>query len=149
MGLYFEDFAVGNVYETPARTLTGTDIGDFATLTGDYNPLHTDEAFAAKSMFGGRIAHGPMMVGMAFGLLSRIDLIDGTVLALKAIEWSFDAPLRAGDSVHVRATVTEARPSRTHADRGTVVLAIEIVRQDEVIAQTGKATVIMSRRRTP
>ena len=97
-------------------------------------------------MFGGRIAHGPMMVGMAFGLLSRLDLIDGTVLALKAIEWSFDAPLRAGDTVHVRAGVTDVKPSRQHKDRGTVGLRIEIVRHDDVIAQTGQATIIMARR---
>ena len=146
MGLYFEDFVMGDTYETPTRTLTEADIAAFAALTGDHNPLHTDEAFAAKSMFGGRIAHGPMMVGMAFGLLSELDLIDGTVLALKAIEWSFDDALRAGNTVHVRARVTDAKPSRRHKDRGTVVLAIEVVRDDDVIAQTGKATLIMARR---
>jgi len=142
--LYFEEFAIGDDYETPSRTLTEADIVGFAGLTGDYNPLHTDEVFAAKSMFGGRIAHGPMMVGMAFGLLSRLNLIDGTVLALKAIEWSFDAPLRAGDTVHVRARVTDAKPSGRHKDRGTVGLNIEIIRHDGVIAQTGQATLIMA-----
>lgn len=146
MGLYFEDFAIGDVYETPSRTLTDADIAGFAALTGDHNPLHTDEAFAAKSMFGGRIAHGPMMVGMAFGLLSELDLVDGTVLALKAIEWAFDDALRAGDTVHVRARVTDAKPSRRHKDRGTVGLRIEVLRDDGVIAQTGQATMIMARR---
>ena len=146
MGLHFEDFAVGTEYRTPGRTLTEADIVGFAGLTGDYNPLHTDEVFAAKSIFGGRIAHGPMMVGMAFGLLSRLDLIDGTVLALKAIEWSFEAPLKAGDTVHVLAEVVEAEPSRRHDDRGTVALRIRIVRQDGVVAQTGRAVLIMARR---
>ncbi len=146
MGLYFEDFAIGDSYETPSRTLTEADIAGFAALTGDHNPLHTDEAFAAKSMFGGRIAHGPMMVGMAFGLLSELDLVDGTVLALKAIEWAFDDALRAGDTVHVRARVTDAKPSRRHKDRGTVGLRIEVLRDDGVIAQTGQATMIMARR---
>ncbi len=146
MGLYFEDFAIGDSYETPSRTLTEADIAGFAALTGDHNPLHTDEAFAAKSMFGGRIAHGPMMVGMAFGLLSKLDLVDGTVLALKAIEWAFDDALRAGDTVHVRARVTDAKPSRRHKDRGTVGLRIEVLRDDGVIAQTGQATMIMARR---
>lgn len=146
MGLHFEDFAIGDVYETPSRTLTDADIAGFAALTGDHNPLHTDEEFAAKSMFGGRIAHGPMMVGMAFGLLSELDLVDGTVLALKAIEWAFDDALRAGDTVHVRARVTDAKPSRRHKDRGTVGLRIEVLRDDGVIAQTGQATMIMARR---
>ena len=146
MGLYFEDFAVGDNYETPSRSLTDADIAGFAELTGDHNPLHTDEEFAAQSVFGGRIAHGPMMVGMAFGLLSKLDLVDGTILALKAIKWSFDAPLRAGDTVYVRAKVTDTQPSRRHKDRGTVGLKIEVVRDDGVVAQTGQATMIMARR---
>lgn len=146
MGLYLEDFVAGNQYVTPARTLTEADIVNFAGLTGDYNPLHTDQNFSAKSIFGGRIAHGPMLVGMAFGLLSRLDLIDGTVIALKGIEWSFDAPLRAGDTVHVRATVLESKPSTRHNDRGVVQLRIEIVDQRGAVAQTGKATLIMSRK---
>lgn len=85
MGYFFEQFAVGDEFFTPARTLTEGDIGSFAGLTGDFNPVHTDEVFASALPFGGRIAHGPLLVGMAFGLLSRLNVIDGTVLALKGI----------------------------------------------------------------
>jgi acyl dehydratase len=99
MGRYYEDFAVGQLYETQRRTVIEADITTFAGLTADYNPLHMDEVFAAESDFGGRITHGPMIVGMAFGLGSRIDLFDGTVLGLLEISWKFAVPVRPGDTI--------------------------------------------------
>lgn len=148
MGYYFEQFSVGDEFITPARTLTEADIVAFAGLTGDYNPIHTDEVFAGATPFGGRIAHGPLMVGMAFGLLSRLNVLDGTVLALKGIEWSFDAPLRAGDTLNIEATVVEVRASKKHADRGTIALKMLVVNQRGETSQTGKATAIMMREPT-
>ena len=148
MGKYFEEFEVGQFFETPGRTITAADIKAFADLTGDHNPIHVDPEFAAKSIFGTCISHGPMMVGITFGLLSKLDLLDGTIIALKAIEWSFNAPIKAGDTVHVRATVREARASARAADRGTVTFGIEIVNQRDETVQLGQATGIMARRNT-
>lgn len=146
MGKFFEEFSVGEVFVTPSRTITADDIRVFADLTGDHNPIHVDPEFAAQSIFGTCISHGPMMVGITFGLLSRLDLLDGTIIALKAIEWSFNAPIKAGDAVHVRATVSDARPSQRTPDRGAVTFAIDIVNQDDDVVQIGSATGIMARR---
>lgn len=146
MGKFFEEFSVNDVFVTPNRTISADDIRVFAELTGDHNPIHVDPEFAARSIFGTCISHGPMMVGMTFGLLSRIDLLDGTIIALKAIEWSFNAPIKAGDAVHVRATVSDIRPSQRTPDRGTVTFAINIVNQDDCVVQVGSATGIMARR---
>ena len=145
MGRYFESFSVGEILETPRRTVTETDIVQFAGLSGDFNPLHTDDVFAAGTQFGQRVAHGPMLIGMAFGLLSRLDVIDGTALALKGIEWSFDAPVVAGDTVRVRAEVLEARPSRRYSDRGTVRFGFKVINQNNTVVQIGQATVILMR----
>lgn len=145
MGLYFEEFTPGTRFETPGRTITEADIIHFAGLTGDFNPLHVDELFAQKSEFGGRIAHGPMAIGMAFGLAARIDLLDGTVLALLAVAWQFKAPIRAGDTVHARIQVGRTRPSHK-PDRGTVDLVFHIVNQHDVTVQTGQCEVLMRRR---
>ena len=146
MGKYFEEFSVGDAFVSPSRTISADDIRVFADLTGDHNPIHVDPEFAARSIFGECISHGPMMVGITFGLLSRIDLLDGTIIALKAIEWSFNAPIKAGDAVYVRATVSHVRASKNAPDRGTVTFAIDIVNQDETVVQVGTATGIMARR---
>ncbi len=146
MGKFFEEFSVDDVFVTPCRTITANDIRVFANLTGDHNPIHVDPEFAARSIFGTCISHGPMMVGMTFGLLSRLDLLDGTIIALKAIEWSFNVPIKAGDAVHARATVSDTRPSRRTPDRGAVTFAIHIINQDDRVVQVGSATGIIARR---
>ena len=142
MGLLFAAFTPGRRWRTPGRTITEADIGAFAGLTGDYNPVHTDEVFARATEFGGRIAHGPMGIGIAFGLASRLDLIDGTVVALLGVEWAFTAPVRAGDTLHAEITVEEARPTR-NPERGVVALRFTLVNQDGVATQSGLARLLM------
>jgi acyl dehydratase len=145
MAIFFEDMVVGQIYASPRRTISETDIVQFAGLTGDYNPLHTDDIFAAANGFGQRIAHGPMLVGMAFGLLSRVGLLDGTALALLEITWTFQAAVKPQDTIHVQATVADARLSRKK-DRGVIQLNIEIINQDGKTVQAGQAKVLVKTR---
>jgi acyl dehydratase len=104
-----------------------------------------DEAFAAENGFGGRITHGPMIVGMAFGLASRADVMDGTVLALLEIGWKFIKPVRPGDTISAVFRVIEKRPTRT-ADRGVVTLQIDVLNQHGEVAQTGTAKALIRRK---
>jgi acyl dehydratase len=145
MGLLYEEFEDGRRFETPGRTITEADIVGFAGLSGDFNPLHVDEVFAAASEYGGRIAHGPMAIGMAFGLASRLDLIDGTVMALLSVQWDFKAPVRAGDTLRAFIEVTEKRPTRK-PDRGVVGLAFRMVNHHGTVVQTGTCRLLMRRR---
>jgi acyl dehydratase len=146
MGRVFAEFEIGQRYVTPARTITEADIAAFAGLTGDYNPVHTDEEFAAATDFGGRIAHGPMGIGLAFGLAARLDLIDGTVVALLGVTWDFRAPTRAGDTIHAVIDVVETRAVK-NPEHGLVALAIMLVNQQGVVAQNGSARLLMRRSR--
>ena len=144
MGKLYGEFTPGRSWTTPGRTVTEADIIGFAGLTGDYNPLHVDEVFAAATGFGGRVAHGPMGIGMAFGLASRLDLIDGTAVALLGVQWDFRAPVRAGDTLHAAITVREARPTQ-RGDQGVVTLAFTILNQQEVAVQDGLARLLIRR----
>jgi acyl dehydratase len=144
MGLSYDAFEPGATYTTPRRTIIEADITQFAGLTADFNPLHVDEVHAAASQFGTRIAHGPMLVGMAFGLASRAGLLDGTVMGLLGIAWTFTGPVRAQDTVHVVVTVVGKRPTRKD-DRGVVDLRLDVVNQHGETVQTGSAALMVSR----
>ena len=144
MGRLYDEFHVGQRFRTPGRTITEADIGAFAGLTGDYNPVHTDAVFAAATEFGGRVAHGPMGIGMLFGLASRLDLIDGTVMALLGVSWEFRAPVRAGDTIAATIEVAGMRETK-RADRGILDWGISIDNQAGEVAQTGTARLLMRR----
>lgn len=145
MGRHYEDFAIGETIETPRRTIVDADIMAFAGLTGDFNPLHTDDVFAKETDFGGRIAHGPMLIGMAFGFGARAGLFDGTVLGLLGLEWRFAAPVWPNDTIHARITATAKRPTR-RPDRGIVETRFDLVNQHGDTVQTGTATILLKMR---
>jgi acyl dehydratase len=147
MGHYYEELEIGHRFETPRRTVIDADISTFAGLTADFNPLHMDELFAAESDFKGRITHGPMIIGMAFGLASRANLMDGTVLGLLDIAWKFMKPVRPGDTISAVVTVTDKRTTRK-ADRGVVTLQLDVHNQRSEVVQVGTAKVLVRRKET-
>ncbi|HET7622163.1 MAG TPA: MaoC/PaaZ C-terminal domain-containing protein [Gemmatimonadaceae bacterium] len=145
--LWFEDFAVGARYQTGSRTLGSGDIDAFATVSGDLNPLHLDEAYASGTPFGGRIAHGVLGLAVATGLLNQLGLTRGTLVALAGIRWDFRAAIRPGDVLHAELFVAEARPTRRE-DAGLVRLAARLLNQHDVEVQEGQLTMLVRRRET-
>src|ERR1043165_7001568 len=145
MGRTYDEFQIGQRFETPRRVVSEADIDSFAALTADFNPVHMDEMFAAQNGFPGRIAHGPMIVGMAFGLGSRADVMDGTVVALLEIGWKFVKPVRPGETIAAVFTVLEKRATRA-PDRGVVTLQIEVLNQRGDVAQVGTAKTLIRRK---
>ena len=143
MGRCFDEFRVGERWESHARTIGEADIHAFAALTGDWNPVHVDETVAAP-LHGGRIAHGTLMPGLAWGMLRSHDLIDGTVVALKSLGWEFLAPVRMGDTVRVTAEVAALSP-HPRAPRGRVTFALAFVNQRGETVNRGHATLVMQR----
>jgi acyl dehydratase len=144
MGRLFGEFTTGQRFETPGRTITETDIVAFAGLTGDYNPVHTDEVFAADTEFGTRIAHGPLGIGLVFGLASRLDLIDGTAVALLGVTWEFKAPVRPGDTVKAVIEVISTR-GVMNPNHGLLELGFTLIDQNAITAQTGSTRLLMRR----
>ena len=102
----FEDFALGDVVLTRGRTVDAADFQTFAGLTGDHYPLHVDEAHAATTRFGTRIAHGPLTFSIAVGLVGMTNFYGDAIVALLGIdELRATAPVLPGDTVSVRAEV--------------------------------------------
>ncbi len=145
MGLYFEDFQPERVIVTRGRTVGECDITTFAGLVGDWNPLHVDEVFCADTSFKGRIAHGPLTLSMAIGLMSQQNLIDGTTTGLLGLSWSFSGPVKIGDTIHARVSLVSKRPTKDPA-RGIVVLGLDVINQAGASVQRGEMTLMMKRK---
>lgn len=143
---WFDDLAVGDEFITAGRTITETDIQMFAMLTGDWSRIHTDEEFARASIFGRRVAHGPLGIMISVGLMVRTGVFEGTALAgLEYSDWVFRAPIHIGDTIHCRMTITETRPT-SDGRRGVIQRQMELINQRGEIVQVGRARNLMARR---
>jgi acyl dehydratase len=145
VALYYEDFQTGQTFVTKSRTVTEADIVNFAALSWDTNPLHTDREFAAKTIFGERIAHGMLGLVIHSGLSQMLGIMEGTLVAFLGMTWSFHKPIRIGDTVHVVQRVKEMRKTAKE-DRGVITFEKELVNQRGEIVQKGTTTVLMARR---
>jgi len=147
LGKFFDEFVVGEEYVTPGRTMTETDVVMFAALSGDYNELHTSEAFGRSTQFGRRIGHGLLGLAVSHGLFFRLGLVEGTAIAFLGIDsWKFEAPFFPGDTIRIKVRVAEKTPSRSKPDRGVVKFFFQIVKEDKSVIQSGYKTIMIRRK---
>lgn len=135
-GRYFEEFAEGQQLVTAGRTVTEGDIVRFAGLTGDFNQIHTDAAYAAETMFGQRIAHGLLVLSIATGLAVQTGIIEGTVLAFRELEWKFSRPVMIGDTVHAEIEIVELK-ALTRLGGGSVRMKVSVLNQRGEVVHRG------------
>ncbi len=142
-GLYFEEFSVGQRVVTVGRTISEDAIFSFAGLTGDYNQIHTDAAFAGKTQFGQRIAHGLLGMSIGVGLIMQTGLLEGTVLAFREInDWKFVKPFFIGDTVHAVLSIAETK-ALPRIGGGSLTAAVEVRNQNDEVCQRGTLNLLM------
>ncbi len=145
-GMYWEEWEIGAEFESPARTVTEADIVQFAGLSGDYNPLHVNEEYCKTTMFGGRIAHGPLVYAIAAGLLFQLHLYDDTLIAFLGFEdLRFTKPVKPGDTIHARVKVLEKSETSKH-DRGVMKRQLRVINQRGEVVQEGRQAFLLKRR---
>ena len=134
MTTYMEDLTEGLKIETERRVISAADIDAFVELSGDRNPLHTDDDHARAAGFAGRIAHGLLVLSIESGLSSEADAwAMGTYLEESR---RFVEPVLPGDEIHSVSEVTGVRRSTSKPDRGIVTLHVETRNQrDEVVLE--------------
>ncbi|WP_431855543.1 MaoC family dehydratase [Azospirillum sp.] len=116
-GHYVEDLSVG-MTAAYAKTITDADIVLFAGISGDTNPVHLNQEYASGTMFQGRIAHGMLSAGFISAVLGTKLPGPGCIYMSQTLK--FKAPVRSGDTVTARATVTEIIPEKRRVIMRTV-----------------------------
>ena len=142
---YYEDFEVGAEFETPGRTITETDVVQFAALTGDWNQIHTDEEFCRKTPYKRRLAHGLLGVALIEGLKFRPGHLEGTAIASLGWTINFFKPIFIGDTIRVKVKIASKRETKK-SDRGILVEAVQIVNQRDEVVTEGEHTVLVKRK---
>ena len=139
--LYFDDIVLGRVWTSPRRTVTEADVIQFATSTGDLNPLHIDYDFAAKSSYKQPVAHGLLGLSWVAGLGSYFPLVN--TLAFTAVRnWEFCRPLYFGDTVFVETTCKEKGAAGRRS--GKVIWFRKLINQEQRVVQQGLLETIVA-----
>jgi acyl dehydratase len=133
--LYFDDVSVGQEWHSLRRTVTETDIVNFAGLSGDFNPIHIDHEFARTTPFRRPIAHGLLVLSIASGLSLHSPPMR-TLAFLSIREWHLRGAVFVGDTLQVRARVLE-KEVRARGRRGIVTWQRQIVNQENKVVQEG------------
>ncbi len=144
-GKYFEEFEAGLEIQTAARTITETDIVNFAGLSGDFNFIHTNAEAAKSTPFGQRVAHGMLVASIATGLAVQQGFIDGTTLAFRELSWKFTKPVFIGDTVVVRILVTETK-AMGKLGGGLVTFEARVINQHDDVVHKGEWKMLIKSR---
>ena len=140
--LFFEELALNDVWDSPGRTITETDLVQFACLTGDFDPLHIDHEHCKETPYGRPIAHGLLGLSYLAGLSSQFPRMKTT--AFTRVEgWQFLKPIYIGDTIHVR---TEVIGLQEHGRRnGEVTWKRQLLNQRNEVTQEGIFVTLVAR----
>lgn len=139
----WQDFAPGDEWTTASTTLTESHVVTFAGLTGDFYFLHTDEVAAAKTQFGGRIVHGPLVYSTAVGQVFQRGIFDDSIIAFLGIdELRHLSPCRIGDTVRTNVSVLDSRPT-SKGGQGVTTMLYSVLNSDDVELMTARLIFLM------
>lgn len=144
--LYFDEVEVGDTWTSPSRTITESDVVQFACLTGDFNPLHVDHEFARTTPFGKPIAHGLLGLSFVAGLGMYSPKM-ATLSFIRILEWNFLHPVYFGDTVHVETEIL-AKESKARGRRGLIIWRRKLVNQSGDVVQDGRTETLVQSRPT-
>ena len=146
LGRYFEDFAVGDVYEHfPGRTITEADNIQFSLLTMNQHHMHCDHAFAAKSEFGKPLVNSGLTLAIVLGM-TVADVSGKAIANLGWKEIQLVAPVHPGDTVYAESEVLEKRASQSRPTQGIVTVRTTGKKADGTVFMTFVRSALIPKR---
>lgn len=133
---FWDDFAIGDQFNSMGITVTETHVVTWAGLTMDFYPLHVDKEYAAKSPFKQRVVHGPLTFALAVGLMGMTGEAKDSVIAWLGVDnMRIPAPVFIGDTIKLRAEVTELSETKKPA-QGFCKMRYQVTNQrDETVME--------------
>ena len=145
-GRYFEDFAIGEIYEhRPGRTITEADNTWFTLLTMNQHPLHFDHEYAKMSEFGQPVVNSALTVSIVAGM----SVSDTSQKAIANLGWTdieMPAPVFHGDTLYAESEVLEKRESASRPTQGIVTIETRAYNQDQVLVMKYKRVMLIPKR---
>ncbi|MEQ9635953.1 MAG: MaoC/PaaZ C-terminal domain-containing protein [Devosia marina] len=141
---FYDDLQVGAFFRTGRITVTESHIVAYAGMSGDFFDVHMDDRFAREQGFPGRIAHGLLGLALIDGLKNRADVQLQAIASLGWSDWSFKAPILAGDNIGATISIMDMRLTSS-GDRGIAHLGFDVRNQDGVMVQSGRNALLMRR----
>ena len=149
---YYEDMNVGDTEVSMGRTVTETDIVNFAGLRGDCNTLHADAEYAKGSIAGQRIAHGLLPLCICSGLYTRtaynLSMLETLTAFTEIKNWKFKKPVLIGDTIHMKMEIVEKTDTKPGATSGKVVFHRSVINQRDEVVQEGDFVLLIKKRPT-
>ena len=144
-GRTFDEFEIDEEIISDARTVTEADVVNFACLSGDFHPEHTDEEYAKKGPIGERIAHGLLIMSIATGLLNQTGAFEGTTIAVLEMRVRFIRAVKFGDTIRaIQKIVAKKETSKT--DRGVLTSYVIVLNQDDQTVLEADLVALLYRR---
>ena len=145
-GRYFEEFAVGDVYEhRPGRTITEADNINFSLLTMNFHPLHCDAAYAAKSEFGRCLVNSGLTIAIVLGM-SVADVSAKAIANLGIDKLRLSAPVFPGDTIYAESEVLDKRESKSRPTQGIVTVRTTARKADGTVFMTYERSALIPKR---
>ncbi|MCY4062585.1 MAG: MaoC family dehydratase [Chloroflexi bacterium] len=141
---YFEDYDIGSSRETFGRTITEADIVLHAGQTGDFFPHHMDAEWVKTQEFKERIAHGTLILSIGIGMTANE--INPVAFSYGYDRIRFIRPVFIGDTITVKATISEKRDYARRPDHGYVIEQVEIFNQHDKIVLACQHLYLVQRR---
>lgn len=144
-GKHFEEITIGEISESPGRTITENDILLFADFTDDHNPVHVNAEYAKETIYGKQVAHGLLGLSIAGGLAWRTGLLEGTAEAFIGMDWKFRNPIYIGDTIRLLAEVRKKK-EMPRLNGGFVTFNAIVLNQRNETVQKGTWTLLIRSR---